>query len=59
MANHRAGEGALLHVIVALLSLLLLAGVFGSGVDGDADASGIPVENADAARVGVDFGDLP
>ena len=59
MTNHRAGEGALLHVIAAILSLLLLAGVFGSGVDGDADAPGIPAENADAARSGSDFGDLP
>ena len=59
MTNHRAGEGALLHVIAAILSLLLLAGVFGSGVDGDADAPGIPAENADATRGGSDFGDLP
>ena len=49
----------MLHVIVALLSLLLLAGVFGSGVDGDADAPGTLPENADAARGGVDFGDVP
>jgi len=59
MANHRAGEDALLHVIAALLSLLLLAGVFGSGVDGETHARGVSVENADAARGGIDFVDVP
>jgi hypothetical protein len=50
----------LLQLIAAILSLLLLAGAFGSGMDDDnADAPGIPAGNAGAAQDGIDFGDLP
>ncbi|WP_168171084.1 hypothetical protein [Rhodanobacter sp. B05] len=49
----------MLQLIAAILSLLLLAGMFGSGLDDDADAPGMPAENPGAAQDGIDFGDLP
>ena len=59
MAFHRAGERALLQIIAAILSLLLPAGVFGSGMDADDDTLVISVERTDVEQVETHVDGLP
>jgi hypothetical protein len=49
----------LLHAIVAVLSLLLLAGVFGRGMDALADESATPASDRETGRQVDDFPGLP
>jgi hypothetical protein len=59
LAIHTVRDNALLHVIAVILSLLLLAGVFGSDMDSSDNTPGTPADNSGGAPDSVASTNFP